>query len=310
MKIKTLNTIDSLRIFGTAIFAMLIGSLISLIFAQNQDLMFYASTIIGQLFIVTSVYIYCKITKVDFIDQINFTPKPKVKHLLISIVIALATLALMFPLQMYFLNFLETLGYKGLDSYMPATDSFISVVMMLFTIAVLPGICEEILFRGAVLRGLYNTRSTVSAILISALLFTLTHGNFSQMLHPFAMGAVIAYVVIKTNSIWCGIIIHFVNNATVLLLDILTPDIYETVYNYGLIFIAVGAVVLVSMLYLITKTSTTQLRKDIPVTSETKELSEIDVLVNKSKKLTSHLITILLAGGALLILILMLIISW
>ena len=86
-------------------------------------------------------------------------------------------------------------------------------LLALFTTAVLPGICEEFLNRGLVLRGLRDTMQDKYAIIISALIFGLLHANVRQTLYTLAGGIIFATLTVKTKSIYPAMIIHFMNNA-------------------------------------------------------------------------------------------------
>ena len=85
-------------------------------------------------------------------------------------------------------------------------------IVLLFIIAGSAGICEEILFRGFILRA-YEKLGMWPGIIITALLFSILHLNIQNILAPFFLGIVLGFVVYKTNSIFAGIIGHFTNNA-------------------------------------------------------------------------------------------------
>ena len=50
------------------------------------------------------------------------------------------------------------------------------------------------------------------AIIFSALLFGLIHGNTGQLLYTTIMGLILGYIVVKTNSIKYAVIIHIIQN--------------------------------------------------------------------------------------------------
>lgn len=84
-------------------------------------------------------------------------------------------------------------------------------VMLLFTSAVVPALCEEILFRGAILSNLLPFGRT-TAILGSAFLFGLMHQNPLQFLYTSIMGILLGILYVHTRSIWTCVLLHFVNN--------------------------------------------------------------------------------------------------
>jgi len=78
-------------------------------------------------------------------------------------------------------------------------------------IGVLAGICEEILFRGVIQRGLEKFGAAKS-ILITAVLFGLMHMDFQRFLGTFLIGILLGYLTYKSNSIFSSIFAHFTNN--------------------------------------------------------------------------------------------------
>lgn len=84
-------------------------------------------------------------------------------------------------------------------------------VLDFILICVLPGFCEEFLFRGAILT---NCRpfGRSNAILISAFLFAVMHQNAEQLLYAFIAGIFLGIIYEKTGNIWCCTILHIFNN--------------------------------------------------------------------------------------------------
>lgn len=91
-------------------------------------------------------------------------------------------------------------------------DSALNILMQYASIAVLPALIEEFCVRGVVMQSLRKYGDSF-AIGVSAVVFALLHANAVQI--PFALvgGIIIGYAVIATDSIWTGVIIHFLNNA-------------------------------------------------------------------------------------------------
>ena len=76
----------------------------------------------------------------------------------------------------------------------------------IFTVVVAP-IGEEFIFRKLIIDRTSKYGSVVS-ILISAFLFGLMHGNFSQFFYAFALGIVLGYVYFKTGNVWLTVALH------------------------------------------------------------------------------------------------------
>jgi len=106
----------------------------------------------------------------------------------------------------------------------------IGFFMSVLFFAVMPSISEELLFRGIVLNSLRKW-GTVPAVLISSFLFMLFHTNPEQVIHQFVLGVVLAYAVIRTKSLWIGMLGHFINNFLAILMGYLDVDPYGLVKN-------------------------------------------------------------------------------
>ena len=94
---------------------------------------------------------------------------------------------------------------------LPKTFSELPVFLILF--ALLPGLCEEILFRGAI-QGTLEKKGVWRGILLTSLLFTIYHMNPWGFIHIFTISVIAGFLIIRTNSIISPIIFHTCINAT------------------------------------------------------------------------------------------------
>lgn len=88
--------------------------------------------------------------------------------------------------------------------------------MHLLLLAAIPMLCEELPFRGLILRGLLQRGSPALGIFVSALLFGAIHVVPLRAIPVALLGALLAYVVWRTGSILPAIIGHGVHNSLVL----------------------------------------------------------------------------------------------
>ena len=86
-----------------------------------------------------------------------------------------------------------------------------NILMLILTIVVAP-IFEEFMLRGVALKAL-SKYGTSFAIIVTALIFALLHGNFIQGIPTFFMGIMFGVITVKSKSIIPAIIIHFINNS-------------------------------------------------------------------------------------------------
>lgn len=116
-------------------------------------------------------------------------------------------------LNSIWINALELLMNRFGGSLIPLLESIAggadTFSMFLYS-AILAPIAEEVLFRGYVLRSLqpYGKRF---AILGSAILFGLFHGNLLQTPYAILMGLILGYVTVEYSIGW-SVAIHMFNN--------------------------------------------------------------------------------------------------
>jgi membrane protease YdiL (CAAX protease family) len=95
--------------------------------------------------------------------------------------------------------------------------------LMVLSIAVFPAIFEELAYRGYLMQKLLNVVDRKEAIYISAILFFLIHFSLVSFFWLLPFAVLLAYIRIKENTLWYGIVIHFTFNLTSCLVDTLYP---------------------------------------------------------------------------------------
>jgi membrane protease YdiL (CAAX protease family) len=89
----------------------------------------------------------------------------------------------------------------------------------LVTFAVVPAVCEEILFRGVLARALGRHLRLVAAAAISAVLFAAYHHSVVQGVPTLTLGFVLAVIAIRADSVAPTIVAHAINNAAAIALS-------------------------------------------------------------------------------------------
>ncbi len=177
---------------------------------------------VGQLTFLAVFLIYNKISKISN-NAMGFKFKIGYKNVLIIIAVALISL---FGLQYFvgiFDHILDLIGFNLNDASaegaiiagLPLTNIgwyFLNIVVL----AVLPAICEELIFRGVVLSGLRKNFSEKLALVLSALMFAFMHGNLQQLIYPFLLGLILGWIVMRTGSVFSSMLVHFISNAIVI----------------------------------------------------------------------------------------------
>jgi membrane protease YdiL (CAAX protease family) len=98
-------------------------------------------------------------------------------------------------------------------------SSPVRLLVGFLVIAVLPGIGEELVFRGLLQNKLQAlTRNPHVAIWVAAIIFSAIHFQFYGFLPRMVLGALFGYLYVWSGNLWVPILAHFVNNAFTLLM--------------------------------------------------------------------------------------------
>lgn len=121
--------------------------------------------------------------------------------LISSMIVNAVSLVIQEILGIEFVSGLEDLEMKGIGGF------FISVIAM----AVVPAVIEEFTIRGIVMQPLRRYGDGF-AIVASAFIFSIMHGNMAQIPYTVVGGLYLGYLTVATGSIWPSVILHFINN--------------------------------------------------------------------------------------------------
>ena len=136
------------------------------------------------------------------------------RQILLVIGITIFTYPLAVLFQAIFIGILNI--FKDLTpSGVPLPNDGIQYIISFFIIAVAPGICEEVMFRGVIMNT-YGSIGHKKSIIMTALLFGMFHFNIMNFIGPTVLGVVFGIIVYKTNSLYSAIIGHTVNNSIAL----------------------------------------------------------------------------------------------
>ena len=111
----------------------------------------------------------------------------------------------------YFTIIIGLFGIELTSPEIAMPKGTLGIVTTFLRVVVLAAVAEEVCMRGYVM-GHLRKYGDKFAIIVSATVFAVIHGNLVQS--PFALiaGFVIGYFTIKTGSVWTGIAIHAINN--------------------------------------------------------------------------------------------------
>ena len=209
-----LNTCDANKVFFIVVVLNLVYfvsiRVLELFNANFISTNFYLILIINQFyFTLFPVLLYLIKNKINIKKELGFN-RLDVSFSILIILISIPAYIGTSSFNYVVMCVLQSMGYKFDSVHIPPqnTGGFILSVLV---VAVSPAICEEVLHRGILLRS-YEKEGSTRSILISALLFWLFHFYFKILLGPIFFGVLIGYYVVRTDSIFSGMLAHFINN--------------------------------------------------------------------------------------------------
>ena len=129
--------------------------------------------------------------------------------------------AAMVGISMWYVN-LNVVVALGLDQTSPRLEAVVhqpSLALVLLTIALLPAICEELIFRGVLARGLATAMPWPLAAVSSAAVFSLFHMSIVQAVPTFLLGIALGIIATRARSVFPTMLAHAINNAVAITLS-------------------------------------------------------------------------------------------
>lgn len=92
------------------------------------------------------------------------------------------------------------------------------LLLNVLIMALLPAICEEVLFRGVLMNWLHKMCGNMHVVIwLSAIIFSACHMQFYGFVPRMLLGAAFGYMVWWTGSLWTSVLAHFMNNIMVVI---------------------------------------------------------------------------------------------
>ncbi|MBQ3047653.1 MAG: CPBP family intramembrane metalloprotease, partial [Clostridia bacterium] len=204
-------------------------ALIMFVLMRILVLVFDVSSSSASIDLIINIFIQVGIMFLFPILAFSKTQKQKVKttfkdfnyskisliSLVICVLIGFLCYFLNITIASFFGSIIRMLGYESAPSVSSgqgsSTLTIMSFLLEVFTVAILPAVCEETMHRGLLLKG-YSSLGIKKAIILSSILFGLMHLNINQFFYATILGFIIALSVIISKNIFPAIIIHFMNN--------------------------------------------------------------------------------------------------
>ncbi|MFN8381110.1 MAG: type II CAAX endopeptidase family protein [Anaerolineales bacterium] len=92
-------------------------------------------------------------------------------------------------------------------------DNLDSPILFFFVGMVMAPLMEETFYRGFLFKGFRQKYGWKAALILSAFIFSLSHLQLAALFPTFLLGCILAYMYHRTNSLFPGMILHFMINA-------------------------------------------------------------------------------------------------
>ena len=218
-----------------------VGSLVQLKFGM-------AGLAMTQIMIISLPLLFAYYIKSNFKKVFNLK-LPTIKQIFgaISLWIGTYTIVMLITQLLLYLFPQSMEVVEGLNEALFIEDSLLLNILI---VACMPAVCEEIFFRGFLLSAFRNNKKSYkSAIIITGILFGFMHMDFIRMIPTGILGISFAYAVCKTNSIFIGMIMHFLNNGLAVLVSHYTAnlelakegsEVVALTFNQVMIYLIIG----------------------------------------------------------------------
>jgi uncharacterized protein len=156
---------------------------------------------------------------------------------------------------------LEHEATKQMQQFLKA-DNIGTVILNVLIIALLPAICEEVCFRGALQRIMIHiTRNVWIGIIVTSILFSALHLQFQGFLPRMFLGIILGAIYWYSGSLWPSILAHFVNNAIQVIVVSYAPQYIEKNPPVPIFLAAFSGLLIWGLLYVFKSTSKVSYQK-------------------------------------------------
>ena len=242
MKIKKLGNVIGISLLALTLFAAIISFCLTLVLSKlgitsenihniirdagfNQ---FFQTTVSTLLFILPFTVIF-KIAGYR-ISDLAIYEKPKEKTFLPFFLLGISFCAFSNIAVSIAGKIFEQAGINYEVDFGDYPNGIFGFLLSFIAVSIVPALVEEFACRGLILGSLRKFGDGF-AIIVSSNVFGIMHGNFQQMPFAFLVGLILAYITIKTGTLWVSVAIHAFNNFVSVGFNYLPKSIPEDIQN-------------------------------------------------------------------------------
>jgi hypothetical protein len=171
-------------------------------------------------FIIPAVLTGFVAYKRGWLSYFKLNKKPQLKYILLGLIWLVFSVPVVqyayqinkaLPLPSWMLEMESSTA--GMLEAIIAKENFYEIIINVFLIAVIPGIGEEMAFRGVLQQQLGRWfKNEHVMVWLSAAIFSAIHMQFQGFLARMILGALLGYLLVWTRNLWVPAIVHFLNN--------------------------------------------------------------------------------------------------
>lgn len=166
------------------------------------------SLLLSQLIVLVPAVLFLFGTRTDP-GRLIAHNRPKFTTTLLVVVFTFLCMPAIIAVNAFSMLFVDN-EVAGLQSYMLSVPWW----QILLMVGIIGPVSEEFVFRGVIYHGYKTSQRFVGSMLLSALLFGLTHLNFNQMSYAVLVGIVSVLLLEGSGSIFYSILFHICINTT------------------------------------------------------------------------------------------------
>lgn len=166
------------------------------------------SLLLSQLIVLVPAVLFLFGTRTDP-GRLIAHNRPKFTTALLVVVFTFLCMPAIIAVNAFSMLFVDN-EVAGLQSYMLLVPWW----QILLMVGIIGPVSEEFVFRGVIYHGYKTSQRFVGSMLLSALLFGLTHLNFNQMSYAVLVGIVSVLLLEGSGSIFYSMLFHICINTT------------------------------------------------------------------------------------------------
>lgn len=166
------------------------------------------SLLLSQLIVLVPAVLFLFGTRTDP-GRLIAHNRPKFTTALLVVVFTFLCMPVIIAVNAFSMLFVDN-EVAGLQSYMLSVPWW----QILLMVGIIGPVSEEFVFRGVIYHGYKTSQRFVGSMLLSALLFGLTHLNFNQMSYAVLVGIVSVLLLEGSGSIFYSMLFHICINTT------------------------------------------------------------------------------------------------